>query len=41
MGRLREGKLVLDVRTIFPNQEETLIECVRCAVRSKPPHSKC
>lgn len=34
IGRLRDEKLVLDVRTIFPHQENTLIEAVRCAARS-------
>jgi L-seryl-tRNA(Ser) seleniumtransferase len=32
MGRLREGKLVLDVRTVFPAQETALVEAVRQAV---------
>ncbi len=32
MARLRNGKLVLDVRTIFPNQEGSLIDAVRCAL---------
>jgi L-seryl-tRNA(Ser) seleniumtransferase len=32
MGRLREGKLVLDVRTVFPHQEPALIEAIRAAV---------
>jgi L-seryl-tRNA(Ser) seleniumtransferase len=31
MGRLREGKLVLDVRTVFPQQEQALVETVRAA----------
>ncbi len=31
MGRLRDGKLVLDVRTIFPHQEAELVEAVRQA----------
>jgi L-seryl-tRNA(Ser) seleniumtransferase len=31
MGRLREGKLVLDVRTVFPHQESSLVEAVRQA----------
>src|SRR5579884_1372978 len=34
MARLRGGKLVLDVRTIFAHQEELLIEAVRCAVNN-------
>lgn len=29
MGRVRAGKLVLDVRTIFPQQMETLVDAVR------------
>jgi L-seryl-tRNA(Ser) seleniumtransferase len=32
MARLRDGKLVLDVRTIFAHQERPLIEAVRQAV---------
>jgi L-seryl-tRNA(Ser) seleniumtransferase len=32
VGRLRAGKLVLDVRTIFPDQEAPLIEAVRQAL---------
>jgi L-seryl-tRNA(Ser) seleniumtransferase len=32
MGRLRDGKLVLDVRTIFPSQEPELIAAVRAAL---------
>ncbi|HXG11190.1 MAG TPA: L-seryl-tRNA(Sec) selenium transferase [Gemmataceae bacterium] len=32
LGRLRDGKLVLDVRTIFPHQETALVEAVRRAV---------
>lgn len=32
MGRLRDGKLVLDVRTAFPHQEEMLLEAVRQAL---------
>jgi L-seryl-tRNA(Ser) seleniumtransferase len=31
MGRLRDGKLVLDVRTVFPEQEGQLVEAVRAA----------
>jgi L-seryl-tRNA(Ser) seleniumtransferase len=37
MGRLREGKLLLDVRTVFPQQEADLIEAVRQAVTGCPP----
>jgi L-seryl-tRNA(Ser) seleniumtransferase len=32
MGRLRDGKLLLDVRTVFPEQEEVLLGAVRQAV---------
>jgi L-seryl-tRNA(Ser) seleniumtransferase len=32
LGRLRDGKLVLDVRTVFAEQEEALVEAVRGAV---------
>ena len=32
MGRLREGKLVLDLRTVFPHQEPALIEAIRQAL---------
>jgi L-seryl-tRNA(Ser) seleniumtransferase len=32
VGRLRDGKLVLDVRTIFPQQEAALLEAVRAAL---------
>jgi L-seryl-tRNA(Ser) seleniumtransferase len=32
MGRLRDGKLVLDVRTVFANQEATLVEAMRRAI---------
>jgi L-seryl-tRNA(Ser) seleniumtransferase len=28
MGRLRDGKLVLDVRTIFPHQEDALVSAI-------------
>jgi L-seryl-tRNA(Ser) seleniumtransferase len=31
MGRLRDGKLLLDVRTVFPHQEAALVEAVRAA----------
>ncbi len=34
IGRLRDEKLVLDVRTIFPEQEGPLVEAVRLAARS-------
>ncbi len=32
LGRLRGGKLVLDLRTVFPNQAEALAACVRAAL---------
>jgi hypothetical protein len=32
MGRLRGGHLVLDVRTVFPQQEAALVEAIRQAV---------
>jgi L-seryl-tRNA(Ser) seleniumtransferase len=32
IGRLREGKLLIDLRTVFSRQEESLIEAVRKAV---------
>jgi L-seryl-tRNA(Ser) seleniumtransferase len=31
MGRLQGGKLLLDVRTVFPQQEDVLVEAVRRA----------
>jgi L-seryl-tRNA(Ser) seleniumtransferase len=34
MGRLREGKVVLDVRTVFPQQEAALIAAVRRVAES-------
>jgi L-seryl-tRNA(Ser) seleniumtransferase len=40
MGRLRDGELVLDLRTVFAEQETPLVEAVRmaaCAVRGKEP----
>src|SRR5260370_41644818 len=33
VGRLRDGKLVLDLRTIFPYQEDALVEVVRQGLR--------
>jgi L-seryl-tRNA(Ser) seleniumtransferase len=33
MARVRAGKLVLDVRTVFPNQEDALVGAVRRAVQ--------
>jgi L-seryl-tRNA(Ser) seleniumtransferase len=32
MGRLRDGRLILDVRTVLPGQEEALVEAVRWAL---------
>jgi L-seryl-tRNA(Ser) seleniumtransferase len=32
MGRLRDGQLVLDVRTVFPEQETELVEALRRAL---------
>src|SRR5262249_17992191 len=37
MGRLREGRLVLDVRTVFAEQEETLVEAVQYALQPAGP----
>ena len=31
VGRLKKGKLLLDLRTVFPRQEEELIEAIRGA----------
>jgi L-seryl-tRNA(Ser) seleniumtransferase len=36
MARLRDSKLVLDVRTIFPAQERALVDAMRRAVASVP-----
>jgi L-seryl-tRNA(Ser) seleniumtransferase len=36
MGRLREERLVLDVRTVLPDQEAALVEAVRCAAGPPP-----
>jgi L-seryl-tRNA(Ser) seleniumtransferase len=36
MGRLRDGRLVLDVRTVFPEQEAALIEALRRAAAPAP-----
>jgi L-seryl-tRNA(Ser) seleniumtransferase len=35
IGRLRDGKLVLDVRTVFSHQEDGLIEAVRNALHDQ------
>ena len=32
MGRLREGKLVIDVRTVFPSQDAELLEAIQKAL---------
>jgi L-seryl-tRNA(Ser) seleniumtransferase len=32
LARLRDGKVILDVRTIFQQQETDLVEAVRAAV---------
>jgi len=32
MARLRDGKLVLDVRTVFPAQEQDLVDAVQRTV---------
>ena len=37
MGRLRDGKLVLDVRTVFPHQEAALVDAVARAAGQAPP----
>jgi L-seryl-tRNA(Ser) seleniumtransferase len=34
MGRVRDGKVLLDMRTVFPEQETGLVEAVRSAVAS-------
>ena len=31
MARVRDGKIVLDLRTIFPHQMDALVEAVRTA----------
>jgi L-seryl-tRNA(Ser) seleniumtransferase len=33
IGRLRDGRMVLDLRTVFPHQEQALIEAVRGCLR--------
>jgi L-seryl-tRNA(Ser) seleniumtransferase len=35
VGRVRAGKLVLDVRTVFPDQMDSLVECVRAALQPR------
>jgi L-seryl-tRNA(Ser) seleniumtransferase len=34
LGRLRAGKLVLDVRTVFPSQKDALVDAVQRALRA-------
>jgi L-seryl-tRNA(Ser) seleniumtransferase len=36
MSRLRDGKVVLDMRTVFPDQEDALVEAVRQALAATP-----
>jgi L-seryl-tRNA(Ser) seleniumtransferase len=36
MSRLRDSKVVLDVRTVFPDQEDALVEAVRQALAATP-----
>ncbi len=36
VGRLQQGKMLLDLRTIFPEQEQALVECVRAASTARP-----
>jgi L-seryl-tRNA(Ser) seleniumtransferase len=36
LGRVRDGKLVLDLRTIFPEQEPALVEAIRAALELAP-----
>ena len=36
MGRLRDGKIILDMRTIFPHQIDPLVEAVQRASSEKP-----
>ncbi len=39
IGRLRDGKLVLDIRTVFTHQEQGLIEAVHQAVKREESRS--
>src|SRR5258708_22208238 len=32
VGRIQEGRLILDLRTIFPNQEENLVRAIETAL---------
>jgi L-seryl-tRNA(Ser) seleniumtransferase len=36
LGRVRDGKLVLDLRTIFPEQDAALVEAIRAALDAMP-----
>ena len=36
MPRLREGQVLLDLRTVFPNQDPLLLDAVRTALRTLP-----
>jgi L-seryl-tRNA(Ser) seleniumtransferase len=36
VARLQRGRLVLDLRTVFPEQETALIDALRCATRPDP-----
>jgi L-seryl-tRNA(Ser) seleniumtransferase len=36
LGRVRDGRIVLDVRTVFAEQEPDLLEAVRAALASQP-----
>jgi hypothetical protein len=35
LGRLRDGRVVLDVRTVFPEQEAALVEAVCLAAGAR------
>ena len=35
MGRLREGKLLLDLRTVFPEQEKQLVDAIGQALHAE------
>jgi L-seryl-tRNA(Ser) seleniumtransferase len=35
VGRVRNGKLLLDLRTVFPEQETALVEALQSAVAPK------
>jgi L-seryl-tRNA(Ser) seleniumtransferase len=36
VGRLQQGSILLDLRTIFPDQEQSLVQCVRTASTTGP-----